>query len=421
MNKTGSQTDLSRRHFIKSTSLVAAGAAIAPYVITGHAQSDLQIKVGLIGCGGRGKGAAENVLEADKNVKIVAVADVFEERAKAAATQFKVSPENCFSGFNAYKQLVALPDVNYVILATPPGFRYIHFPAAIEAGKNVFMEKPVAVDGPGVRAVIAAGELADKKGLKVAAGTQRRHQASYIETIKRIHDGEIGDIVALRAYWNQGQIWYNPWNDKVSDMENMLRNWYHYTWLCGDCIVEQHLHNIDVCNWVMNDHPVKAYGMGGRQIPYSFYNAKGHIWDHFAVEFEYKSGARMYSQCRQTSNCADNVSEAADGTKGKSNPGGNIQVKGGSNWNFSGKSRNPYVQEHVDLIAAIRDNTKLNEAVQVAHSTMTAIMGRESAYSGKIITWEEALNSKMSLEPAKFEMGEMPPVEIPMPGRHKFE
>ncbi len=421
MNKTGSQTDVSRRHFIKSTSLVAAGAAIAPYVITGRAADDLPIKVGLIGCGGRGKGAAENVMEADKNVKIIAVADVFEDRAKGAASQFKVDPANCFSGFDAYKKLLAVGDINYVILATPPGFRSVHFPAAIEAGKNVFMEKPVAVDGPGVRNVIAAGELADKKNLKVAAGTQRRHQASYIETIKRIHDGEIGDIVALRGYWNQGQIWYNPWNDKVSDMENMLRNWYHYQWLCGDCIVEQHLHNIDVCNWVMNDHPIKAYGQGGRQIPYSFYNAKGNIWDHFAVEFEYASGARFYSQCRQISNCADNVSEAADGTKGKSNPGGNIQIKGGSNWNFEGKSRNPYVQEHIDLIAAIRNDTKLNESVQVAHSTMTAIMGRESAYTGKVITWEEALNSKMTLAPAKYEMGDMPAVEIAMPGKHKFE
>jgi predicted dehydrogenase len=420
MNKPGSQTDVSRRHFIKSTSLVAAGAAIAPYVITARAQSDLQIKVGLIGCGGRGKGAVENVLEADKNVKIVAVADVFEERAKAAGTQFKVDPANCFSGFDAYKKLLAIGDINYVILATPPGFRPIHFAAAIEAGKNVFMEKPVAVDGPGVRMVIAAGEKADEKGLKVVAGTQRRHQAPYLEAIKRIHDGAIGDVVAMRAYWNQGQIWYNPWNDKVSDMENMLRNWYHYEWLCGDHIVEQHLHNIDVCNWVMNDHPVKAYGMGGRQIPYSFYNAKGHIWDHFAVEFEYKSGARMYSQCRQTSNCADNVSEAVDGTKGRSNPGGSISAAG-ADWHFEGKSRNPYVQEHIDLIAAIRENVKINEAVRVAHSTLTAIMGRESAYSGKIVTWEEALNSKKSLAPEKYEMGSMPPVVIAMPGTYKFE
>lgn len=426
MNNTGSKTDISRRHFIKSSSLLAAGAAVAPYVITTHAASDTPIIVGLIGCGGRGKGAAEDAKEAGKlagaNVKIVAVADVFEDRAKAAAKQFGVDEAMAFGGFDSYKKVLAIKDINYVILATPPGFRSIHFPAAIEAGKNVFMEKPVAVDGSGCRRMYAAGEMAKQKKLCVVAGTQRRHQKGYLETIKRLQDGMIGDIVALRGYWNQGQIWYNPWNEKLSDMENQLRNWYHWMWLCGDHIVEQHVHNIDVCNWIMNDHPVKAYGMGGRQIPYSNYNTKGHIYDHFAVEFEYKNGVRMFSQCRQIPGCSDNVSEAAVGTKGTSNPGGSIQVKGGEGWRFTDKAINPYVQEHVDLINTILSGGYINETKTVTDSTLTAIMGRESTYTGQVLEWDAALNAKLNTMPDNPEMGmSLPAVDVPTPGKHKYE
>jgi predicted dehydrogenase len=416
MNKIIQALDgVSRRHFLKNTSLAVAGAAVVPHIITAQAADNTPIKVGLIGCGGRGKGAVEDVKQADANVKIVAVSDVFKDRAVGAGKQFGVPADMVFSGFDAYKKVLAIADINYVILATPPGFRPIHFPAAIEAGKNVFTEKPVAVDGPGLRAMLKAGELATQKKLCVVAGTQRRHQKSYVETIKRIQDGAIGDILCLRAYWNQGLIWNNPWNDQVSDMENHLRNWYHYLWLCGDHIVEQHVHNIDVCNWVMNDAPVKAYGTGGRQV----LSGKGQIYDHFAVEFEYANGVRMFSQCRQIGSCSDSVSEAVVGTKGTSNPGGSISVKGGESWRAPG-GKNPYVQEHIDLIEAIRSGNYVNETKSVVSSTLTAIMGRESAYSGQILERDAVLNSKMSTMPTTMEFGSLPPVTVPMPGKYKL-
>jgi predicted dehydrogenase len=423
MNSIQLSSDVSRRHFLKKSSLVVAGAAVAPYVLTSHAQADdPPIKVGLIGCGGRGSGAVRDACKSAKNVQIVAVADVFDDRAKAAREAFNkeghnIPAEMCFSGFDAYKQVLAIPEINYVILAAPPGFRPVHFPAAIEAGKHVFMEKPVAVDSSGVRTMLKAGELATQKKLCVVAGTQRRHHKSYIETIKRIHDGAIGEIVYLRCYWDQGEIWNYPWREGLSDMENQLRNWYHYTWLSGDHIVEQHMHNIDVCNWVMQDHPIKAYGRGGRQ----WLKGRGQIYDHFGVEFEYKNGIRMYSHCRQIPNCTNNINEAVIGTKGISNPNSSINVKGGPPWRFSDKYPNPYVQEHADLIAAIRSGQYLNETKQVVEGTLTAIMGRESAYSGQQIDWDTALESEISRAPAKYEFGPTPPVEAPVPGVYKFE
>jgi predicted dehydrogenase len=417
MNKTIITSEgVNRRHFIKNSSVLLAGAALAPHVITGGAASDDPIKVGLIGCGGRGKGAVEDVMQADPNVKLLAVADVFKDRADGAAKQFKVPAEMAFNGFDAYKQVLAIPDINYVILATPPGFRPIHFPAAIAAGKHVFMEKPVSSDGPGCRALYKAGELATQKKLCVVAGTQRRHQKGYLETIKRLHDGMIGDILCLRGYWNQGPIWNNPWREGVSDMENQLRNWYHYIWICGDHIVEQHVHNIDVCNWVMNDHPIRAFGRGARQV----LTGKGQIYDHFSVEFEYKNGVRMFSQCRQIDGCWNSVSEAVVGSKGTSNPGGSISVKDGEKWSAPGGGKNPYVQEHIDLIAAIRTGNYINETKNVTDSTLTAIMGRESAYSGKQVGWDDVLNATKSIMPEKFEFGPLPTPVVPVPGVYKL-
>lgn len=415
MNNNGLQIDASRRRFLKNSSLLIAGATVAPYIV-GHAAADEPIKVGLIGCGGRGSGAVENVKNADSNVTLVAVADMFPERANDLAKKHNVPAEMAFSGFDAYKKVVAIPDINYIILATPPGFRPIHLRAAVEAGKNVFLEKPVAVDGPGVRSVFESSEIAKAKGLSIIAGTQRRHQADYVETIKRLHDGAIGDFVALRAYWCQGLIWNHTWNSNISDMENQLRNWYHYIWLCGDHIVEQHLHNLDVCNWVMNDHPVSAYGMGGRQS----LTGRGQIYDHFAVEYEYKNGTRMFSKCRQMEGCRDNVSEAVAGTKGTSNPNNSIQVKGGTDWKFSGKVRNAYEQEHVDLIKSIREGLKVNEARQVGESTLTAIMGREAAYTGQLVEWDTVLNSTKVWMPEKLEFGPLPAPEVPVPGKYKL-
>ena len=425
--KSNLKESVSRRDFLKNSAIAAGGVAAVsqlPFVMTAHAAPDTAINVALVGCGGRGSGAAGNVLEAGKlvnatqpNVKIVAVADVFPEKAEGAANRFKVSKETCFSGFDAYKQAISVPGVNYVILATPPGVRPAHLREAMNQGKHVFMEKPVATDGPGIRSVMASGKMADQKGLKIAAGTQRRHQAGYIETIQRIQDGAIGDVMYFRAYWNGGAIWHRG-DAGSTPMEVQMRNWYHYLWICGDHIVEQHVHNLDVCNWIMGGHPVRAYGQGGRQGLGP--NVSGSKWDHFAVEYEYANGVRMFSQCRQISGTQGNVSEAVHGTKGSSNPSGMIMPNSGSRWRFRGKAVNPYVQEHVDLINAIRTGGKLNEAQNVAESTMTAILGRESAYSGQGIEWDKAMEWKTSLVPEKLAWGPAPEAVIPIPGKWKM-
>lgn len=379
----------------------------------------------IIGTGGRGRGAGQDFLEAAKIVgvdaKIIGVADIFEGSAKGAAKQFGVSEANCFSGFDAFEKVLDLDGVNYVIMATPPGFRPVHFKASIAAGKHVFMEKPVAVDGPGCRVMYAAAEEAKKKNLKVAAGTQRRHQASYIETIKRLQDGAIGDIIAMRAYWvNGGPIWHRGLKGDT-DLEKQIHNWYHYIWLSGDHICEQHVHNIDVCNWIMNDHPVRCWGQGSRQ---QLGDAPGEIWDNFDVEFEYENGARMFSYCGQIRRGWSSVSEGVHGANGTSNPANSITPKGFRSWRFSGKQVNPYVQEHVNLINAILKNTDLNEAKQVTDSTLTAIMGREAAYSGSGVKWEDILNSKFAYgpkelytNPAGMTWGSFRTLQPPMPSK----
>lgn len=446
--KAGNQPDMSRRGFLKNSTLAAASVAAAaqfPFVITGHAAPDQPIRIGVIGCGGRGTGAAldalgaatkvvypksgyhtedvaANAAAAEKNIRIVALCDVFPDRLRMCREQLKklnmqIPDEACFTGFDGYKGLLAMPDVDYVILATPPHFRPLHLMAAIEAGKHAFVEKPVAVDGPGVRLVIEAGELAKKKGLAIAAGTQRRHQFSYQETIKRIQDGAIGDILSARCYWNGGVIWVIQPKPEWSDMEWQLRNWNYFAWLGGDHYVEQHVHNLDVMNWVLGQHPIKAYGMGGRQCRPD--RNFGHIYDHFAVEFEYANGLRMNSQARQMDGCEDRVGELLQGTKGSSNCQNMIHA-GGKDWRFNAKDSNPYRQEHLDLINSVREGKPINEARNVAESTLVGIMGREAAYTGKTITWEAALNSTMKLGPEKYELGPLPFPEVAMPGKHQF-
>jgi predicted dehydrogenase len=315
--------------------------------------------------------------------------------------------------------------VNYAILAAPPGFRPPHFKACIDAGKHVFMEKPVAVDGPGCRIMYAAYEEAKRKGLKVAAGTQRRHQAGYIETIKRIQDGAIGDIVTLRAYWvNGGPIWHRGEKGET-DLEKQIYNWYHYIWLSGDHICEQHVHNLDVCNWVMNDHPVRCWGQGARQ---QLGNKSGEIWDNFAIEYEYPSGARMFSYCGQIKRSGSpGVDEFVHGAKGTAKPSGSITPKGGERWRSTLKlqSGDAYTQEHIDLINAIVNNTELNEAKNVTDSTLTAIMGREAAYSGSWVEWDAILNSKFAYGPellykdaSQLKYGEFRTLPPPVPSTH---
>lgn len=420
---------VSRRHFLKSSSLVAASAAAAvsfPSVL--HAQAKQPIRAVIIGLGGRGGGAGKNFEEAvhltGVDGKIVAVADLFPEQAQRGSEAFRVPADKCFSGFDAYLKAINEPGVNYVIIATPPGFKASQFKAAIEAGKHVFTEKPVATDGPAARVMYAAGELAKQKGLKVAAGTQRRHQAGYIDTIKRIQDGAIGDVVFMRAYWvNGGPIWHRG-DHGETELERQIRNWYHYVWVCGDHIVEQHVHNLDVCNWIMNDHPVRCWGQGSRQ---QLDGKTGEIWDNFDVEYEYANGVRMYSYCGQIKRSWSSVSEGVGGTKGEANPGGSYRTKDGQRWRSSLKlqSGDPYVQEHIDLINAILGDKELNETKNVTDSTLTAILGREAGYSGAEVTWEELVNSKFTYMPelaytdsAKMQFGAFRTLKPPMPSMH---
>lgn len=427
MNKSESLggVNVTRRDFLKTGASVAAGtAALLASGNYAFAQGTGKIRVGVVGCGGRGTGAAGDCANSAPGVEIVALGDVFKDRVDGARDnlknslkdKFKVTDANCFVGFDAYKQVIAAP-VDLVILATPPGFRAMQLEAAVNAGKHVFMEKPVAVDPTEVRQVIAASDLAAQKKLAVVTGTQRRHQAPYVETMKRVHAGAIGDIVSAQCYWNQGGLWMNARKPEWSDMEWQLRNWLYFTWLSGDHIVEQHVHNLDVINWVMQAHPVKALSLGGRQVRTD--PAYGHVYDHFTTEYEYPNNVKVLSMCRQIDGTASRVEERVQGTKGTTNCAGSI--RGESAWRFEGESPNPYVQEHTDLIASIRAGKPLNEGRRIAESTLTAIMGRMSAYTGQEVTWDQAMNSKLSLMPAKLEMGPMPVPPVAVPGKTPLE
>jgi myo-inositol 2-dehydrogenase/D-chiro-inositol 1-dehydrogenase len=412
-----------RRDFLKTSSVVALGTtALGTLGLNSsvYASGDDTIKIGLVGCGGRGTGAATQALSTNGNVKLVAVGDAFEDNARNVlqgvkgglgdkSDRVQVSPEKIFTGFDAYQKVID-SGVDLVLLATPPGFRPIHFEYAVKAGKNIFMEKPVAVDAPGVRQVLEANKIAKEKKLKVGVGLQRHHQAPYLEAIQRIHDGAIGDVMAMRVYWNGGGVW-DPRikrEQAKSEMEYQMRNWYYYNWLCGDHICEQHIHNLDVGNWVKQGHPVKANGMGGRQVRTD--KKYGEIYDHHYVEFEYKDGSRMYSQCRHIPNTWNSVSEFVHGTKGNANPGGQVMPFAGSAYRFEGNHKDPYQVEHDDLAAAIRKGLEYNEADNGAHSSMTSILGRMCTYSGKELTWDAAINSNISLMPKNFSFDADPPV-----------
>ena len=408
---------MTRRDFMAGAA--AAGAVIAAPNILAKGTMQDRIKVGLIGCGGRGTGAAANAVSADSGVVIWAMGDAFKDRLDGSRNhlngqikeRLQVTDDRAFVGFDAYQKVLA-QDVDYVILATPPGFRPIHFEAAITAGKHVFFEKPVAVDAPGIRKVIAAAESAKAKNLAVVAGTQRRHERPYMECMDRIHNGQMGDVVATYAYWNQGGLWMHKKAPGWSELEWQMRNWLYFTWLSGDHIVEQHVHNLDVSNWAKNGHPVKCFSLAGRQVRTDA--NYGHIFDHFATEYEYEDGSKMMSTCRQIDGCYARVSEHIVGTKGTSDA--NNWIRGENPWRWDGRREDPYMLEHKDMIASIRAGNPLNEGVQVAHSTLTAIMGRMSAYTGKEVTWDAAMNSQETLVPAHFAFGmklEVPPVAVP--------
>ncbi len=424
-----STNEVSRREFVK-TSAVAAAAVSAGLAapVSAFYRGAGRLKVGVIGCGGRGTGAAVNILQASPDVEIYALGDMFKDHMDGARSNLQseaaklgpadrgtVPEDRCFLGFDAYKKVLAT-DIDIAILATPPHFRPIHFAAAIDAGKHVFFEKPVATDPAGIRKVLAAADIARGKKLCVVTGTQRRHEKCYLEMMSRIKDGAIGKIVSASCYWNQGGLWMNKRQPEWSDMEWQLRNWLYFAWLSGDHIVEQHVHNLDVANWAIGSHPTKATSLGGRQVRTD--PAYGHIFDHFATEYEYPGGVRMFSQCRQIDGCANRVEELVYGTDGTSiSASGRARIESAKAWKFEGDNPDPYVEEHRDFVAAVKGGAYLNEATRVAESTLTAIMARLSAYTGKVVTWEQALNLDMDLSPAKYEMGSLPVPPVAVPGK----
>jgi predicted dehydrogenase len=422
----------SRRDFLKSSLAVGAGAALAGSLNArmAHAAGNDTIKVALVGAGGRGTGAVAQLMNADKNLKLIAVADAFEDRAKGSlerlrkqyGEQVEVPEDHVFIGLKGYQQAVK-SDADLVVIATPPGFRPSQYQAAIEANKHVFMEKPCCVDAPGYLSLMKSNELADEKGLLVGVGLQRRHQPNYMDTVQRIQDGAIGDLMFLRAYWNGGGIWNRERGEGMTEMEYQVHNWYHFCWVSGDNICEQHIHNIDVCNWVKDAHPVEANGMGGCTARYLRENkGTGQIFDHHFVEFTYEDGTKMYSQCRHMRNTFSNVSEAAHGTKGTSNCAGRIE--GENAWRFDGKNVNGHQQEQTDLVAALRAGERYNEGYFGATSSMTSVLGRMANYSGKVVKWDEALEEGTSEFPEELSWDAPAPVTknsdgdypIPMPG-----
>ena len=436
---------ISRRHFVKESSLITGGILLGPSVLASSPASiraEKTLKLAVVGCGGRGTGAVVQALKADDKVKLVAMADAFEDQIENSfenltkvfdSSRIPVRPKHKFVGFGSYKK--AIDEADVVILTTPPGFRPQHFEYAIQQGKHVFMEKPVATDITGIKKVLQTAKLAKEKKLNVVVGLQRRYQAEYIELKKRITNGDIGRIVSGQVYWNGAGVWVRPRKETMTEMEYQMRNWYYFNWLCGDHILEQHIHNIDVANWFIGEHPIKAQGMGGRQVR----NGKDHgqIFDHHFVEFTYPSGAVISSQCRHQPGCFSRVSEAFQGTSGTSyTGGGNSAVlksyAGQTLYNHNGENdKNPYQVEHDELFAAIRNKRAIiNDTDYAAESTMAAILGRMATYSGKEITWDAAMACNLELVPDEdlLEFSSIPPVvpneqgdyPIPVPGQTKY-
>jgi predicted dehydrogenase len=402
---------------------------------------DNTIKVALIGCGGRGTGAAMQALLTKQNVKLVAMADAFRDRLDECfnaltdenseegnvKSKITVTEETKFVGFDAYKKAIPLADV--VILATPPGFRPIHFAEAVKQGKHVFMEKPVATDPAGVQKVLAAAAEAKTKKLNVVVGLQRHYQNSYRELYKRVQDGMIGEITSAQAWWNNDGVWVKMRQPGQTEMEYQMRNWYYFNWLCGDHINEQHIHNIDVVNWFKGAYPVKAQGMGGRQVRTG--KEYGEIFDHHYVEFQYADGTILNSQCRHIKGTYAKVDELLIGTKGSVKCGAaEISSKGKSLYKYDKKGENnPYQTEHDELFAAVaKGEYKFADAENGAKSTMTAIMGRLATYTGEVIDWDKALNSGINIMPSTFAWDAQPPVKpdangfypVATPGVTKF-
>jgi predicted dehydrogenase len=431
--------NLSRRDFIKTSAALGASTLATGTNRMFAAGSD-KIRIGLIGCGGRGTYDTTNCLNCAENVELVAMGDIFADRIERCLRtlerppsensdektdlrdKVKVTEDKCFIGWDAYKKVLACDDVDMVILTEVPHFRPQHLRAAIEAGKHVFMEKPVAVDPVGVRSVIESSEMADKKGLTIVGGTQSRRMAHLIEGIKRIHNGDIGEIVGGQCVRLGGGML--DWSEQTkqrksewSDMEWQLRRWLFLTWLSGDFIVEMHIHNLDRINWAMGSHPVQCIGMGGRQARTG--PEYGNCYDHFAVEYEYPGGVRIEYMGSQIDKVTYRQDNRIVGTKGKAfTDSGNLIIEGPKPFKYDGPSWSPTIKQHADQIAAIRGNQHLNEGKRVAESTMTCIMGRMSAYTGRALKWDWAMKaSKLDLSPAKYEFGDLETRPVAVPGK----
>jgi predicted dehydrogenase len=435
----------SRREFVKQSTLLSGGVIAAPLLSQAnfHSGADDTIKVALVGCGGRGTGAAVQALRSGQKVKLVAMADAFRDRLDSSyksitgdlseagvtgdLTKFvDVPEERKFTGFDGYQKAIALADV--VILATPPGFRPIHFEEAVKQGKHIFMEKPVATDPEGVKKVLVAAETAKQKKLNVVVGLQRHYQTSYRELYKR--KDLIGDITSAQAWWNNDGVWVRPRKEGQTEMDYQMRNWYYFNWLCGDHITEQHIHNIDVINWFKGSYPVKAQGFGGREVRKG--KDHGEIFDHHFVEFHYADGSILNSQCRHIPKTSAKVDELLIGTKGKIYCGAaNIRDhKGNVIFQFDKKTENePYQNEHVELFAAIaKGEYKFADAENGAKSTMTSILGRMATYSGQVVEWDKALNCGLNLQPTAYTWDTLPQslpdangnYKVAVPGVTKF-
>ncbi len=387
------------------------------------------LKAALIGCGSRGTGAATQFLSAGPNVSIIALADVFPDQLegcrKLLKDQFKneVADSNCFLGFDAYQKVLAMPEIDLVLLCTPTHFRPEQFKAAVGAGKHVFMEKPCAVDPTGIRTVLAGAKEAKAKGLTVVTGNQRRHRRDYWEAYMQVRNGLIGDVISATAHWNQGAWWNRIKRPEWSDMEYCIRNWFNIKWLSGDHILDQAIHNIDIVTWFMGERPERAVGFGGRAR-----RMTGDIFDFFSVDYYYKNDKRMLATARQIDDCDGNVSEQVYGTKGIAhlNDHGNIRIvdySGNELWKYDYEKQpvnDPYNQEHIHLVESIRQNKKINQAEDLAYSTLVAIQGREAAYTGKSIPWQEIMSSSLRYGPDTYAMGPLPDYQEgipPVPGK----
>jgi predicted dehydrogenase len=418
----------SRRQFLK-TSGVAAGALAGSLLVNRavHAGGSDVLKVGLVGCGGRGTGAAAQALQADPNVKLTAMGDAFADRLQSSlenlkkqeglAAKIDVTPERSFVGFNAYNDVIN-SGVDVVVLASPPHFRPMHFKAAVDAGKHVFAEKPVAVDAAGVRSVIESARQAEEKGLSVVSGLCWRYDYGVRDTINRIRDGAIGDVVAIQENYNAGSLWMHPRKPEWSDMEWQLRNWLYFTWLSGDHNVEQHVHSLDKAAWILGDvAPIRATGLGGRQVRTQ--PEYGNIFDHHAVVYEFPGDVRVFAYTRQQDGCSNDVEDYVLGSKGRAEVLRH-EISGDEKWRYRGPKNNMYQTEHDELFAAIRSGKPINNGHYMANSTMMAILGRMATYTGKTITWEQAMGSKEVLAPPAYDWVSLPVPPVPMPGQTQF-